>query len=163
MRKLSSFSSREMRASAFRCAPAESSGATSRKKRWVGVAVERVEVDALPAARERREDPLDARQLAVRDRDAVAERRAVQPLAILERLDQALALELRVRRGHRVRQLDEDVGLAARGEVGEHQLLGENVLDLHAVRLERCGHLDEPEPPILAPVDDGEPLVGLVR
>src|SRR5262249_13963518 len=36
-RKLASFSSREMRASAFRCVPAESSGATRRKKRCVGL------------------------------------------------------------------------------------------------------------------------------
>src|SRR5881397_3018157 len=36
-RKDSSFKSREMRASAFKCAPAESSGATSRKKRCVGL------------------------------------------------------------------------------------------------------------------------------
>src|SRR5262245_63902895 len=58
------------------------------------LAVERVEIDALPAARERREDPLDPRQLAVRDRHALAERGAVQALAVLERLDEPLAVEL---------------------------------------------------------------------
>ena len=82
------------------------------------LAVERLEVDALPAAREGGEDALDARQLAVRDRDAVAERRAVQPLAVLERLDEALAVELGMPARDRVGELDQDVRLAARVRSG---------------------------------------------
>src|SRR5439155_1131219 len=58
--------------------------------------VERLEIDAREAPPEGRQHALQAGQLAVRDGNAVPERGAVQALAVLERLDQPLPVDLAV-------------------------------------------------------------------
>jgi len=64
-RKDSSFKSREMRASAFKCAPAESSGATSRKKRCVGLPSSELK-STPPGCARRRRSHAAGRELTVR-------------------------------------------------------------------------------------------------
>src|SRR5207253_4193627 len=77
--------------------------------------------------------PTQARELTVRHGDTLAERRAVQLLAVLERLDELLAVDLLpVSARHRPGQLLDDLALRASGERGDHQVLAQDVGDLHA-------------------------------
>jgi hypothetical protein len=67
----------------------------------------------------------------VRDGDALAERGAVQTLAVLECLHQPPVLDLGVVRRDHPRELFDDVRLAACFDRGDDLVRGENVGDLH--------------------------------
>src|SRR5262249_10849575 len=110
------------------------------------IAVERLEIDPLPAAGERGEHPLDARELAVRDRHPFAERGAVQALAAFQGLDEPLAVELRMSAGDCGRELDQHVDLGPCAQIGKHELRGENVLDLHGLRSYRWAWMSPKRP-----------------
>src|SRR6059036_3921396 len=103
------------------------------------LAVERAEVDAERTAPEGGDHAPQARELAVRDGDPLAERRAVQLLAILQRLDELGAVDfLPVPPRHRAGQLLDDLALRAADEGGEHQVLAQDLGDLHASVLRGC-------------------------
>ena len=93
--------------------------------------VERLEIDAREAPPEGRQHALQAGQLAVRDGNAVPERGAVQALAVLERLDQPLPVDLAVIAGEDAGELLDHVGLAAAHERPDDGGLLEDVRDLH--------------------------------
>src|SRR5262245_45007450 len=57
------------------------------------LAVDRVEVDALVAAGEARDQPVEADELPVGNRDALADPRALEPLALEQHLEQAVRLD----------------------------------------------------------------------
>jgi hypothetical protein len=128
-----SFSRREMRASAFRCAPRRVLRCDEQEEQMRRLAVERLKIDAGPAARERGDHPPHAGQLPVRDRDAVAERGAVQPLAFFERADEPRLVQFGVAGRDGVRELHQDFVLAPGSEVGDDEILAQDVLDLHGL------------------------------
>src|SRR6185369_16220516 len=65
-------------------------GGDQQKEQVGRAAVERIEIDPASMAAKRTDDPLQAGHLAVRDGDAVADRRAAEPLPVPQHFDEAL-------------------------------------------------------------------------
>jgi hypothetical protein len=123
-RNAESFRRREMRASAFRCAPAESSGATRRKKRCVG----------FPSSDWKSTPPrLRPKAATTRFRPGSfpCGMATPSPSAVLfsrSRVEVDLGMVVR----HHPGQLLDDLALAPTRERGNDERRGEHVGDLHA-------------------------------
>src|SRR5438105_13997121 len=98
-------------------------------------AVERLEIDSRAAAAEGRDDSGELRHLAVRDRDALTDRRGAELFALEQHVDEALLRDGGMALGERRRELLEDGELRGPFEVGDDVFEGEDVEDLHGPSL----------------------------
>src|SRR5215470_15612825 len=96
-------------------------------------AVHRVEVDAVARAADARDELADGVELAVRDGDALADRRRGEPLPVDEDLEQRVARDAVVVGGEMVGELGQQVQLRLGLEVRQDQVLTDEVDDLHDV------------------------------
>ena len=101
-------------------------------------AVDRLEVDAGTATGKRRDQALQAWELAVGNRDALADPRALQALPFQQHIEQALLVQTGLRGGQAVRHLSQDIPLGVGRKVQDHCIPHQNVHDLHvAPRVDR--------------------------
>ena len=95
------------------------------------VAVERIEIDALGVAPEGPDDPVDAANLAVGNRDAIADRGRTEPFAFGQHARHRVRVEIRELGGETLGQLVQDFRLGVAPQVRQNHFLTQDFSNFH--------------------------------